>query len=202
MKLGIFGGTFDPPHIGHLIVADDVMSALELDRIVFVPTGTHPLKGDKVDTPSHLRLKMIQAATADAQRFVVDDRELRRIGPSYTVDTITEYSEEFPNAELYLLVGSDILNEFHRWHNVISISERAHIVVMSRPDAPGTFDPTTDLDAMRVDVTHVDISSSDIRERARSGRPFRYLVPERVYEIIAEYSLYRSSQQVSETIGE
>jgi nicotinate-nucleotide adenylyltransferase len=103
---------------------------------------------------------------------------------------------------LYLLVGSDILNEIHRWHSVIRISERARIVVMSRPDAPGTFDPETDLEAVRVDVTHVDISSSDIRERVRSGRPFRYLVPERVYEIIAEHSLYRSSQQVSETTDE
>ena len=194
MKLGIFGGTFDPPHIGHLIVADDVRSALDLDRVVFIPAGTHPLKGHKVETPSHLRLKMIRAATAAAERFVVDDRELRRVGPSYTVDTITEYNEEFPNAELYLLIGSDILNEIHRWHSVIQIAERACIVVMSRPDAPEFFGPATDLETMRVDVTHVDVSSSEIRERVRSGRPFRYLVPEGVYEIIAEHSLYRSSE--------
>jgi nicotinate-nucleotide adenylyltransferase len=193
MKLGLFGGTFDPPHIGHLIVADDVMAALDLDRIVFVPTGTHPLKGDRVETPSHLRSQMIRAAAAGAQRFAVDDREMRRVGPSYTVDTITEYSEEFPNADLYLLIGSDILNEIHRWHSVIRIAELASIVVMSRPDAPEVFGPASDLETTRVDVTHVDISSSDIRERVRLGRPFRYLVPEGVYEIIAEHSLYRSS---------
>jgi nicotinate-nucleotide adenylyltransferase len=193
MKLGIFGGTFDPPHIGHLIVADDVMAALNLDRIVFVPTGTHPLKRDKVEAPSHLRLKMIRAATADAERFVVDDREMRRVGPSYTADTIEELGEEFPDAEFYLLIGSDILNEIHRWHSVIKIAEQARIVVMSRADAPE--DPTlaTDLETTRVDVTNVDISSSEIRERVRAGRPFRYLVPEGVYEIIAEHSLYRSS---------
>ncbi len=194
MKLGIFGGTFDPPHIGHLIVADDVMNALALDRIVFVPTGTHPLKRDKVEAPSHLRLKMIRAATADAERFVVDDRELRRVGPSYTVDTITELGEEFPNAELYLLIGSDILDEIHRWHSVIKIAERARIVVMSRADAPEEPGPATDLQMTRVDVTHVDISSSQIRERVRAGRPFRYLVAEGVYEIIAEHSLYRRSK--------
>ncbi len=202
MKLGIFGGTFDPPHIGHLIVADDVMAALELDRIVFVPTGTHPLKGDRVEAPSHLRLKMIRTATAGAERFAVDDRELRRVGPSYTVDTIAELLAEVPGAELYLLIGSDILNEIHRWHRVIGIAERAHIVVMSRPEVPEILGPATELETMRVDVTHVEISSSDIRERVRSGRPYRYLVPEGVYRIIAEHSLYRSSQQVSETIDE
>ncbi|MGD8697751.1 MAG: nicotinate-nucleotide adenylyltransferase [Gemmatimonadales bacterium] len=199
MRLGIFGGTFDPPHIGHLIVADDVMAALELDRIVFIPTGTHPLKRDKVEAPSHLRLEMIRAATAGAQRFVVDEREMRRVGPSYTIDTVTEYGEELPGAELYLLIGSDILSEIHRWHSVIQIAERARIVVMSRPDAPeDTFGPTTDLETTRVNVTHVEISSSEIRERVRVGRAFRYLVPEGVYEIIAEHSLYRSSEQVSE----
>lgn len=194
MRLGIFGGTFDPPHIGHLIVADDVMAALELDRIVFIPTGTHPLKRDKVEAPSHLRVEMIRAATAGAQRFVVDEREMRRVGPSYTIDTITEYGEEFPDAELYLLIGSDILSEIHRWNSVIQIAERARIVVMSRPDAPEALGLTTDLETTRVNVTHVDISSSEIRERVRSGRAFRYLVPDGVYEIIAEHSLYRSGE--------
>jgi nicotinate-nucleotide adenylyltransferase len=131
MRLGIFGGTFDPPHVGHLIVAEDVAAALGLDKILFIPTGTHPLKGDKVEAPAELRLKMVREATAGSSRFVVDDREVRRIGASYTVDTITSVGAENLGAELYLLVGSDILSEIHRWHRVHEIAERARIVVTS-----------------------------------------------------------------------
>lgn len=194
MKLGIFGGTFDPPHIGHLIVADDAMAALGLDRILFVPAGTHPLKGDKVAAPTHLRLKMVRAAVGDAERFAVDDREVRRVGPSYTVDTLAELEEEHPGSELYLLVGSDIMNEIHRWHRVPEIARRARIAVMSRADAPETVASAPGLQTIRVEVAHVAISSSAIRERVTADRPFRYLVPEGVYEIIAEHALYRKQR--------
>jgi nicotinate-nucleotide adenylyltransferase len=194
MKLGIFGGTFDPPHIGHLIVADDALAALGLDRILFVPAGTHPLKGDKVAAPTHLRLRMIRAAVGDAERFAVDDREIRRVGPSYTVDTLAELEEEYPGSELYLLVGSDIMNEIHRWHRVPEIAARARIAVMSRADAPKATASVAGLQTIRVEVTHVAISSSEIRERVTAGRPFRYLVPEGVYEIIAEHALYRKQR--------
>lgn len=191
MKLGIFGGTFDPPHIGHLIVADDAMSVLGLDRILFVPAGTHPLKGDAVVAPTHLRLEMIHAALREAGRFAVDDREIRRAGPSYTADTVAELEAEHPDAELYLLVGADIMKEIHRWHRVPELAARARIAVMSRADAPAPPPSPTDLATVRVDVTHIAISSSDIRKRVSAGRPFRYLVPDGVYEIIAEHSLYR-----------
>jgi nicotinate-nucleotide adenylyltransferase len=201
MRLGIFGGTFDPPHVGHLVVAEDVAAALDLDRIVFIPTGTHPLKGDKVEAPAELRLKMVREATAGSLRFVVDDREIRRVGPSYTIDTITEVGAENPGSELYLMVGSDILSEIHRWHRVLEIAERARIVVMSRVDAPKT-EPPVDVKIRRVNVTHIAISSSEIRERVRTNRPIRYLVPDRVYRIITEHSLYQNSSQASEKIEE
>jgi nicotinate-nucleotide adenylyltransferase len=201
MRLGIFGGTFDPPHVGHLIVAEDVAAALDLDEILFIPTGTHPLKGDKVEAPAELRLKMVREATAGSSRFAVDDREVRRMGPSYTVDTITEVGAENPGAELYLLVGSDILSEIHRWHRVHEIAERARIVVMSRVDAP-ELEPAVDVKVTRVNVTHVAISSSEIRERVRTNRPFRYLVPDRVRRTIKEHSLYESSGRASEKIVE
>jgi nicotinate-nucleotide adenylyltransferase len=201
MRLGIFGGTFDPPHVGHLIVAEDVAAALDLDEIIFIPTGSHPLKGDKVEAPAELRLEMVREATAGSARFVVDDREVRRMGRSYTIDTITEVGAENPGAELYLLVGSDILSEIHRWHRVLEIAERARIVVMSRVDVP-EVELGVDVKITRVNVTHVAISSSEIRERVRSNRPVRYLVPDRVYRIIREHSLYESSRQVSEKIEE
>jgi nicotinate-nucleotide adenylyltransferase len=192
MRLGIFGGTFDPPHVGHLIVADDAAAALGLDRVLFVPSGTHPLKGERVEAPGPLRLDMIRAAVAGSDSFVVDDREMRRPGPSYTVDTIAELEAEKPGSELFLLVGADVLGEIHRWHRIQELARRLRITVMSRADVDSAADPDVAFEIGRVAVTHVAISSSDIRERARSGRPYRYLVPDPVYRIIEQHSLYRS----------
>ncbi len=191
MRLGVFGGTFDPPHIGHLIVAEDVAAALELDRVLFIPAGTHPLKGARVETPSDLRVRMIAAATSGSELFLVDDREVLRTGPSYTIDTIHELKAESPAAELYLLIGSDILGEIHRWHRIEELVHAAQLVVMSR--AGSDMDPgsVAGVAVVSVGVTHVDISSSDVRERVRTGRPYRYLVPGPVYEIMVDQALYR-----------
>jgi nicotinate-nucleotide adenylyltransferase len=191
MKIGIFGGSFDPPHIGHLIVADDVAAALELDVVRFVPTGVHPLKGARLEASGRLRLAMVRAATADSCRFVVDDREIRRDGPSYTIDTIRELESENPGAELFLIVGEDILGEFHRWHRVEEIGEHSRIAVMSRAGASVTTAAPKGLDVVDVEVTNIGVSSSDVRNRVRTGRPYRYLVPDAVREIIEEHSLYK-----------
>lgn len=189
MKLGIFGGTFDPPHVGHLIVAADAAAALELDRVLFVPAGTHPLKGGNVGASAELRARMVHESVAGSERFAVDERELGRSGPSYTIDTVLELGEENPGAELFLLVGSDILGELHLWHRAQELAERATIVVMSRAevDASGV---DVGVSYRRVEVAHIGISSTDVRERVRQGRPYRYLVTERVYRIIEENGLY------------
>lgn len=191
MRLGVFGGTFDPPHIGHLIVAADVAAALELDRVLFIPAGTHPLKRSEVQTPGRLRLEMVEAAIEGADRFVADDRELRRSGPSYTVDTLRELREERPGAELYLLIGSDILNELDRWHGVREIDRLAEIAVMSRAGVDVELPEVPGLGPSRVEVTHVGISSTEVRRRVRDGGPYRYLVPEGVFRIIQARSLYK-----------
>lgn len=191
MRLGIFGGSFDPPHVGHLIVADDAAAALSLDRVVFVPSGTHPLKAARVEAPGDLRLEMVEAATAGCEAFEADGREIRRHGPSYTVDTIAELQTENPGADLVLLVGADILGELHRWHRVEDIARRARLAVMSRADAP-TVELRIDVDFVTVEVTHIAISSSDVRDRVRAGKPYRYLVPGPVYDIIQMRSLYRN----------
>lgn len=191
MRLGIFGGSFDPPHVGHLIVADDAAAALGLDRVFFVPTGTHPLKRARVEASGELRLQMIEAATAGSELLVVDARELQRPGPSYTVDTVAELGEEYREAELFLLVGSDIVGELHRWQRVAEIAERARITVMSRAEAPTAANPKIGIDLLRVEVTHISVSSSEVRDRIRAGRPYRYLVPAPVYRIIEEHALYR-----------
>jgi nicotinate-nucleotide adenylyltransferase len=192
MRLGVFGGTFDPPHLGHLIVADDAAAALGLERVSFMPAGEHPLKRQRVEAPAGLRLRMVEAAVAGSERFSVDARELRRSGPSYTVDSVAELAAENPGAELFLLVGADIVGEIHRWHRIEEVARRARIAVMSRPDVVELARPQVDVELLRVEVTHVGVSSSEIRERIRTGRPYRYLVPEPVYRIVEEHSLYRS----------
>lgn len=197
MRLGVFGGSFDPPHVGHLIAADDAAAALGLTRILFVPAGKHPLKGDDVEAPADLRLAMVHAATRGCGRFVVDDREIRRRGPSYTADTLNELASEHKGAELFLLVGSDILKELDRWHRVDEIRRQAQIVVMSRAGAELEVSPSLDVEFVRVDVTHIAISSTEIRERVRHGRPFRFLVPPPVHGIIVENSLYQSQDPAS-----
>lgn len=191
MRLGIFGGSFDPPHVGHLIVADDAVAALSLDRLLFVPTGNHPLKHARVEAPGDVRLEMVEAATAASEAFEPDGREIRRPGPSYTVDTIAELQAENPGADLVLLVGADILGELHRWQRLEEIARRARIAVMSRAEAP-PLETKVDVDFVNVEVTHIAISSSDVRERVRAGKPYRYLVPAPVYDIIERRSLYRN----------
>ncbi len=130
-------------------------------------------------------------ATAGSELLVVDARELQRPGPSYTVDTVAELGEEYREAELFLLVGSDIVGELHRWQRVAEIAERARITVMSRAEAPAAANPKIGIDLLRVEVTHIAVSSSEVRDRIRAGRPYRYLVPAPVYRIIEEHALYR-----------
>ncbi len=201
MRLGIFGGTFDPPHIGHLIVADDAAEALRLDRVCFIPAGEHPLKGAKVEAPVEFRARMIRAATASSKRFAVDERECRRPGPSYTIDTLVELARERPEAELFLLVGGDVVGEMHRWHRIGEIGDWARVAIMSRAKAPVEADVDLGFDFLTVEVTHIAISSSEIRQRVRSGRPFRYLVPEPVYEIIVSDRLYRDGAKPHPRVG-
>lgn len=191
MRLGIFGGTFDPLHVGHLIVADDAAAALRLDRLHFVPAGDHPLKGGRVEAPGRLRLRMVEAATRDAARFIADGRELGREGPSYTIETVEEIAVEFPGAEVFLLVGSDILAEIHLWREARKLAKRAQLVVMSRAGVEAPRSPDVSIEYTRVEVTNIGISSTEVRERIRADRPFRYLVPPPVYRIIEEYCLYR-----------
>ncbi len=197
VRLGIFGGTFDPPHVGHLIVADDAAEALRLDRVCFVPTGQHPLKRSRVESAPELRARMIQAATAGSERFVVDEREIRRPGPSYTIDTLIEIEAENPEAELFLLVGADIIGELHRWHRIREIAERARVAVMSRAEAAVGAEAAGEFEFLSVGVTHVALSSSEIRQRIRLGRPFRYMVPDPVYQIIVSHNLYRDGVEPS-----
>jgi len=189
VRVGIFGGTFDPPHIGHLIVAQDVRTALSLDRVVFVPAAVPPHKRGRVVAPPELRLAMLRAAVAGDSQFEVDDLELRRAGPSYTVDTLRDLRARDPDVELFFLLGADQFREFHTWREPEAITRLATLVVLSR-DGLGRVEPGGDLAYRELAVTRVDVSATEVRRRVRANEPIRYLVPPDVEAIIRRTGLY------------
>ena len=193
MRLGVFGGTFDPPHLGHLIVAQDACAALALDGVLFVLAASPPHKQGRAHTPARLRLEMLEAATADDPRFRPCDIELRRDGPSYTVDTLRQLAAEEPAAELFLLIGADQAREFATWRSPDDITRLATVVALSREGeaAPPDVTPAS----MRwLPVTRIDISATDIRRRVAVGEPIRYLVPAAVEAIIRRENELRDEQ--------
>lgn len=191
MRLGVFGGTFDPPHLGHLIVAQDACTALALDGVLFVPAASPPHKLGRAHTPASLRLEMLQAATAGDARFRPCDIELRRHGPSYTVDTLRQLASEEPAAELVLLIGADQAREFATWRSPDDIARLAAVVALSREGQASSREP--ELAWLRwLPVTRIDISATDIRRRVAAGEPIHYLVPAAVEAIIRREGLYRT----------
>ncbi len=193
--LALLGGTFDPPHVGHLIVAAAAAHELGADRLLLVPARVPPLKERSV-TPAAIRLEMIRSAVADDPVLGVDDRELRREGTSYTVDTLRELREELgggePEREITFLMGADQLAELPRWREPEEVARLARLVVMARAgEEPAEVDSGLEVAYEAVEVPRIDLSSTDIRRRVREGRPIRYLVPEPVREIIEWERLYR-----------
>jgi nicotinate-nucleotide adenylyltransferase len=186
VRLGVFGGTFDPPHIGHLVAAQDARTALDLDRVILVPAAVPPHKLDRPVTPGHLRLELLRAAVAGDARFEVDDVELRRGGPSWTVDTLRALRACRPGAELFLLVGMDQFAEFDTWREPHEIRRLARIAVLARGGAavPAGADWTA------VNVTRIDLASTEIRRRVAAGLPIRFLVRDAVEALIVRHGLY------------
>lgn len=187
LRLGLFGGSFDPPHLGHLVVAQDVSEYLDLHRLLFVPARNPPHKQDRSLAPASLRLEMIRGLVAEDDRFGVSQAELGRSGPSFTVDTLRHYREVHPRAELFFIMGADQALTLESWHRPRVVEELATLVVMARE---GTDPPAGDF--VPAPVTRIDISSSSIRARVRDGRPIRYLVPEVVRDVIERNRLYRA----------
>ena len=187
MRLGVYGGAYDPPHLGHLVAASDACEALGLDRLLWIPSAVHPLK--PVRTAADVRLEMVRAAVAGDGRFVADGLELQRAGPSYTVDTLRELRAREPEAELFFLTGADNLRELPRWREPGEIARLATLAVLERAGEALPADPP--LAAVAVMVTRVDVSSTDIRRRVAAGQSIRYLVPEAVRAVIERERLYR-----------
>ena len=190
MHVGIFGGTFDPPHTGHLIAAQDACEALSLERFIFVPAADPPHKTGTAVSPAALRLEMLGAAVAGNPAFEISTAELDRAGPSYSVDTLRLLSTRYPGATLHLLIGVDQVREFRTWHKWEEILELAQIAMLTRS---GAEEPGPEAPFVRhvVKVTRIDVSSTLIRGRVAAGKSIRYLVPDAVEEIIAREGLYR-----------
>jgi nicotinate-nucleotide adenylyltransferase len=187
VNTGIFGGTFDPPHVGHLIVAQDAALALGLDRILFVPAAVPPHKSDRELTPAALRLSMLELAIEGNDCFLTEPLELHRAGPSFTVDTLRELHYREPATAWTLLVGADQYTEFSSWREPATIRGLARIGVLSRAGSKAV----RETDGVRaIDVTRIDISSSAVRARVAAGRPIRYMVPPAVEQFIADRRLY------------
>lgn len=197
-RVAIFGGAFDPPHVGHVSVARDVADQLSLDEVLWIPARHSPLKPGEPETDPDLRLAMVRAAADLDPRFRVDDRELRRAGPSYTVDTLNELREG-PLADdvaVFLIIGIDQYRVFEQWKAPHEIQELAQLAVMDRGGeglrdraAPSRSIPVPG-DVVSVDVRRVDVSSTQIRERVRTGEDIGILVPAAVARIIETEGLY------------
>lgn len=193
LRLGVFGGTFDPPHVGHLALAEWAREELSLDRVLFVPAGSPPHKSAARASAAH-RVAMTRRAVRGNPEFVVSTVEARRPGPSYTADTVTALAEAHPGAELWLLMGADMYATFDRWVRPAEIAARAALAVALRPGAAA---PRASRFAARGKGVRwlanpaLEVSSSAVRARARAGLSLRYLVPEPVARYIAQHRLYR-----------
>ena len=190
-RLGVFGGTFDPPHVGHLALAEWAREELGLDRVLFVPAGSPPHKRPG-RTPAARRLAMTRLAVRGNPAFVVEPMETRRRGPSYTVDTLAALAARHPGAKLWLLVGADMYATIGRWRDPAGIARNASVAVAARP---GFSRPRRAAWAGRGRVRWLgnpalDVSSSAVRDLARSGRSLRYLVPPAVERYIVAHELY------------
>ncbi|HEY4130345.1 MAG TPA: nicotinate-nucleotide adenylyltransferase [Gemmatimonadaceae bacterium] len=190
MRIGLLGGSFDPPHNGHLLAADDAFDALRLDRLLWIPTATQPLKIGNGVTPAEHRLSMVQRLVEDDPRFAVDSIEIERGGLSYTVDTLAALTGRFGASELFLLIGADVLPSFPKWREPARIAELATLVVMRRS---GDTADVSEMPAntMVLQTRRIDVSSTEIRERVREGKSIRGFVPDAVARYIAAERLYR-----------
>ncbi len=187
MKIGILGGTFNPPHTGHLIIAQDILDALKLDKVFFVPTSTSPhKKNNGVD--GQARLGMVKLATSGNEAFGILDLEIERGGTSFTIDTVRELKKRYPEDEFYLIIGSDLANEFSSWKNYEDIKKEVKVVVANRREYP--LDKRSPY--LVVDIRQIELSSSQIRELVKKGSSIKGLVKEEVANYIQEHNFYKS----------
>jgi len=185
-KIGIFGGTFDPIHHGHLILACEAIETLALDVVIFVPAAASPHKLQGESASAEARLEMVRAALEGEPHFASDAMELERPPPSYAIDTMETLRQREPDAQFFYLVGEDNVARLETWHRFADLAKLVQFIVLDRTGRPGEY-------AYPVIRRHLDISATDIRNRVARGQSIRYLVPPSVEKIIFERQLYRES---------
>lgn len=191
VRLGVFGGTFDPPHIGHVSVARELQESGALDEVLWIPARVPPHKPVGGLTSPELRMEMVRAASEGCAHQRVSDVELQRKGPSYTVDTLRELRSRCPQAVLVLIMGSDQFAELAEWHEPEALVRLADVCVLPRDGVePATVPSRLEVVWSAGEVSRIDVSSSDIRRRVREGLPYRHLVPAGVADVIERESLY------------
>ena len=200
MRLGIFGGTFNPVHLGHLILAEQCREQARLDQVLFIPAARPPHKQGLALASFDQRVEMLALAISGQPHFRVDDLEKNRPGPSFTVDTLATLHDRHPDAELLLIIGSDTLHDLPSWHKPRHILELAGLLIVVRPGWPvadvaelrKTLLLTGDFPLRHqvCQVPLIDISSSDLRQRMSAGRSVRYLMPRAVEAYVREKNLY------------
>jgi nicotinate-nucleotide adenylyltransferase len=201
-RIGLFGGTFDPIHIGHTIVTEWIYDSLELDKIFFIPNYIHPFQKRTNITPAQKRLQMLKLAVKDYPDFEISSIELDRKDVSYTVDTIRYFKKNYPGTELFYIIGADIIAEFFSWREPHEILRLANIVVFNR-STTNFREPFKNEKLIYIDSPFIEISSTHVRHRIKENRSFRSLLAPKVYEFIIENKLYSPElpEKVKPVIG-
>ena len=200
MRVGLFGGTFDPPHLGHLVTAVNVRHVLKLDIVVLMVANDPWQKhGTREVASAADRLAMVQAAIEGVDGLVAGDDEITRGGPSFTADTLIALSQRYEGAELFTIVGDDAAAKFGSWQRANEIARLSTLVVVDRPGSP--LMPPSEFAWNRVEVPRLEVSSTDLRERFLDGRPLDYLVSNKVLKVIAERGLYGAMKSSTKKNG-
>jgi nicotinate-nucleotide adenylyltransferase len=188
-KIGLYGGSFDPVHLGHLLVALAACEEAGIERLFFVPAAQSPFKPDAQPTPAAERLRLLRLALCGQSRYEIDEQEIRRGGISYSIDTVRDYAQRFPQAELYYLIGADHVPSLHKWREAEQLAQLVEFVAIPRPgQAAATF--ATPFRGRTLSGYPLGVSASQIRARVKAGLPIEHLVAPAVAEAIRNYQLY------------
>lgn len=190
-RVGVFGGTFDPPHVGHLVTAVNVRHELDLDEVIMMVANIPWQKdGSRTISPALDRLAMVEAAVAGVDGLVAGSNEIAAGGPSYTADTLASLRASDPDVELFTIVGADAANGFDTWERSDEVAALSHLVVVDRPGSRTDPPRQASGEWIRVEVPHLEVSSTDLRARVADGRPLDFLVPSAVHHVIVERGLF------------
>lgn len=192
MKIAILGGTFDPPHLGHLILADTVLKELNYDKVLFIPSKIPPHKNISGEVSNEDRLNMLKLSIEDDKRFSFDDYELKSEGISYSIKTLNYLYQNYNiDGKIALIIGADLIKDFHKWKEPEKISELANIVAVNREENENLFKENIEKYKIKIIIApRIDISSTLIRERIKKNKAFRYFLNDKVYDYIISNKLY------------